>query len=259
MKTRVIILTALLVLLGGPALANAEAETGHALFFSANQDFREGNFEKAAQKYESLVKSGKAGGGVYYNLGNARFRQNRLGEAILNYQRARLFMPRDRDLLHNLRFAMDKRRNPPDSEAEEARKGILPNFSGRESFLLFAAVNAAFFLALALRFWVRREWTYYLVAALGISWISAGLFAGAKYWDFRKDSACVITAPRVEVRSGPSQRETVLFTLNEGALADGEREESGFRLIRISPDKRGWVPVGASPGIRHDERKARLF
>ncbi|MBI5844583.1 MAG: tetratricopeptide repeat protein [Deltaproteobacteria bacterium] len=250
MKIRMTIIAAFAIFLGLVGPAFAASETGHALYFSANRDFRQGNFEQAAEKYESLVKSGRAGGDVYYNLGNTRFRQNRIGEAILNYQRARLFMPRDRDLVHNLRFALDKRLNPPDSLAEEARKGILRNFTDREAFGVFAVINAAFFLALALRLWMRREWTYYLVAALGIAWISTGLFAGAMYWDSRTDKACVITAPKVEVRSGPSLKETVLFTLNEGAMADSERQESGFRLIMISPDKRGWVPARLSPKIR---------
>jgi tetratricopeptide (TPR) repeat protein len=249
MKRAAIILAAfpLFLWLGGWALADSPK----ASFLSADQDYRHENFKAAAEKYQAVIKSGRAGGDVYYNLGNAFFRQGLLGRAILNYERARLFIPRDSDLSFNLRYVLDKRRNPPDSEAEAAMNGFLKNFTVREVFFLFAAVNAAFFLALALRQWVRREWTYYLVAALGIAWISAGIFAGAKYWDVRSDDTCVIVDNHTEVRSGPDSNETVLFSLDEGALVYVERQESGFLLIRVNQDKRGWVRSGSAIRV-HD-------
>ncbi len=253
MKFKAAILAALLFpALLAPSAARAAGGPNQALFFSANQDYKNGDFPAAAKKYEELIRSGTAGGDVHYNLGNTYFRMNRLGDAILQYERARLSMPRDRDLAFNLAFALDKRADSTDAEdaGGVSLGGFLDNFTDREIFWFFAAVNALFFPALALRLKVRGEWTYYLAAALGIAWISAGFFACVKEWNVRTDRTCVVTAQKTAVRSGPSPQETVLFELHAGTLVESERTESGFRLVHLSADKRGWVPVSTVEPIR---------
>ena len=43
---------------------------------------------------------------LFYNLGNACFKSDRLGEAILWYERARLLSPRDEGIGANLHFSL---------------------------------------------------------------------------------------------------------------------------------------------------------
>ena len=60
-------------------------------------------------RYEALVASGleedRESAQLYFNLGNAYFRDHQLGKAILNYERAHLLSPGDSDIRHNLRYA----------------------------------------------------------------------------------------------------------------------------------------------------------
>src|SRR5882724_4891553 len=69
---------------------------------AANQLYDSGKFAEAAAAYEKIEPKTAY---VYYNLGNAWFRQGKLGLAILNYERARRLTPRDPDILANLKFA----------------------------------------------------------------------------------------------------------------------------------------------------------
>ena len=59
--------------------------------------------------YEKVIaehlEKGEESPEIYYNLGNAYFRDNQIGKAILNYNRALLLSPGDSDIRHNLRFA----------------------------------------------------------------------------------------------------------------------------------------------------------
>ena len=71
-------------------------------FKAANQLYDAGKFTEAAAAYEKIEPKTAH---VYYNLGNAWFRQNKLGLAVLNYARARQLAPRDPDILANLKFA----------------------------------------------------------------------------------------------------------------------------------------------------------
>src|SRR5580704_11316947 len=74
-------------------------------FKTANQLYNGGKFAEAAVAYEKIEPKTAH---VYYNLGNAWFRQDKLGLAVLNYARARQLAPRDPDILANLKFAQQR-------------------------------------------------------------------------------------------------------------------------------------------------------
>src|SRR5258706_5484251 len=74
-------------------------------FKAANQLYDAEKFSEAASAYEKLLPKTAH---IYFNLGNACFRQDKLGTAILNYERARRLAPRDPDILANLKFAQQR-------------------------------------------------------------------------------------------------------------------------------------------------------
>src|SRR2546426_6371118 len=71
-------------------------------FKAANALYDAGKFAEAAAAYERVEPKTAS---VYFNLGNAFFRQDKVGLAVLNYERARRLAPRDPDILANLKFA----------------------------------------------------------------------------------------------------------------------------------------------------------
>ena len=74
------------------------------LFADANQQYADGNYAEAASMYEQVLQENPAAE-VYYNLGNARFKQGELAQAILAYERCLRLNPRMKDARHNLEFA----------------------------------------------------------------------------------------------------------------------------------------------------------
>ncbi len=81
------------------------AEDAGAFFVQANAQYQAQRYDEAIAGYEQILKSGHEGGALYYNLGNAYFKRKELGKAILNYERALDFIPRDPDLRANYYFA----------------------------------------------------------------------------------------------------------------------------------------------------------
>src|SRR6266702_1528366 len=73
----------LCVILTFSVLAQSDAD-----FAKANQDYAQGNFKEAISGYETLVRSGQWSANLFYDLGNAYFRTDAFGHAILNYARA---------------------------------------------------------------------------------------------------------------------------------------------------------------------------
>jgi tetratricopeptide (TPR) repeat protein len=220
----------------------------NALFLQANQDYKNGRFDEAASGYEKLVGLGAGTGDILYNIGNCNLRQNRLGEAVLYYERAKILMPRDPDLDFNLRFAEDKRLDH--TEEESSLLGWLSYFSLAELFWAFAAVHVMFCLAVTIRMRRRAEWNYYVVIALFILWGMSGFFCAARWQGTAYDDRAVVTAPEAEVRAGPDEKETLLFSLHAGTIVKNEREEGNWRLVTLPPEKRGWAEKAAITPIR---------
>ena len=84
------------------------------LFADANAQYAEGNYAEAAIQYEQILAELPSTSVanlpsdyavVYYNLGNAYFKQGELAQSILAYERALRLQPSFKDAKHNLLFA----------------------------------------------------------------------------------------------------------------------------------------------------------
>ncbi|MDY6854067.1 MAG: tetratricopeptide repeat protein [Thermodesulfobacteriota bacterium] len=218
---------------------------GYDLFFQANQDYKEGAYEKAATAYEELIQDRVVGGAVYYNLGNCYFRMNRLGKAILNYERSRYLMPRDPDLDFNLRHSKEMTKDKIEESSSFPLFQWIDYFSLAEVFWVFVILNILFWAVLLMRLWINSEWGFYMVICLGIVWVIIGVSSTMKWYRETHDKRAVIITPQMDVHSGPDERETVLFKLHEGAMVMHEREEEDWALIFLSSEKRGWAKAGS--------------
>ena len=77
------------VLLAALPLAAAAQGSGDLEAMTAtNALYEDGLYEQAARSYQQLADKGYDDPALYYNLGNAYFKQGDLGRAILNYLRA---------------------------------------------------------------------------------------------------------------------------------------------------------------------------
>jgi len=245
-----VILIALLTILR--PLAGAGEGTAEERLFEANRAYRDGRFQDAMQGYESLASEGRAGGHVFYNLGNAYFRLGRLGKAILNYERARLLIPRDADLDFNLGQARARVVDmaPESGTFVDSAFFWVDSLSLREAFLGFAVLNVIFWGLLLIRLSVRSEWSYYAVLLVLVFWLLAGISFGLKWYRVSWDHRAVVLEREVPVRAGPDKGDTVLFNLHEGTVVVRERNEGSWSLISLGDQRRGWLPTRSVEGIK---------
>ncbi|MCU0822853.1 MAG: SH3 domain-containing protein, partial [Spirochaetes bacterium] len=108
-------------------------------------------------------------------------------------------------------------------------------------FWIFIIINIAFWTSLIIRLFVKEEWVFYSLIIALVLWTVACISFGKKWYDISGDNRAVITAGETDVLSGPESGDTVLFKLHEGAEVYFEREESGWFLISLPDNKRGWV------------------
>ena len=232
----------------------AQPNGWEALFFRANEAFKEGHYQDAIDGYEQLIQKGHENGHIYYNLGNGYFRLNQLGKAILNYERARILIPRDADLNFNLRLARDQIQDAIAESQGFIQMAFfwLDALSLQEVFWGFGILNVLFWGILLIRLIYPSEWNYYLSFVFLVLFLIGGTSFGLKWYQVRTDGRAVILEKEVNILSGPDIQDTVLFKLHEGSIVHYERSEDGWVLIHLPDKKRGWVEAESIEPIKRD-------
>jgi len=253
MKWNALMIAVLMLLVQGTALVSAEpVHDREALFFKANEAYRAERFQEAAQTYEQLIDSGPVGGDVYYNLGNCYVKLHRFGPALLNYERAHVLIPRDADLAYNSNYTMKQTLDKiwPERHFLDNTFFWTDSLTLLETGMVFAVINVLLWTLLLIRLWRRSEWSFYALLVCTAVWFVSGAALGWKWYALAHDSRAVVVVDEARVLAGPDPQDTLLFKLHDGAMVVRERRESGWELIRVSKDKRGWIRADQLSAIR---------
>jgi tetratricopeptide (TPR) repeat protein len=238
-KTTAVVLLMLLLPMAAHAVTKAEADSAYV----------HGQYQQAITQYEALLKQG-ASADLYYNLGNAYYRTENIPEAVLNYERALLLSPGDRDIRFNLQIARSKTFDKivPESEMFFVTwYRSLVSMMSVDGWARTALVALALTIILLLvylfseRIWLRKAGFFGGVALL-LLFVGANIFAWQQKTDLLNRKGAIIFAPSVTVKSTPAANGTDLFILHEGTkvvITDGSMKE--WKEIRLADGKEGWI------------------
>jgi tetratricopeptide (TPR) repeat protein len=241
----------LLVLWGLARVAPAFATTPAELFQGANSAYEQGKFKEAAEAYEQILGYGVADPRVLYNLANADFKLGRLGPAILNYERALRLDPSDQDARDNLELARGQIRDrveeveiPYPVKVVQDALDTVPIDALSTIFLGLYVVTCAFLGSLPVTTGqTRRRLLGYAAAAIGlVTLLSAG--ALAESIRIRTEDRAIVMTDKVDVLSGPSAENTVLFTVHEGTRLEVRNRRDGWYQVSLPNAMSGWIPSG---------------
>lgn len=216
-----------MIVLFGLAAALA-ASTG-----AFNEALAAGDLDGADAAIRGTLDAGAYTSDVYYNLGNLRYRQDRLPEAVLAWRCAAALAPRDPDVRANLDIA--RRKLPDHFDVEPVTPAWAPwqrALTPAEGEWVGAALAGGALLALGLGGARAR-----VPAGLGLTlgaWVCAGALAA--------DAALpvgVLQAPATATSDlgGGS----TLFTLSAGAEVQLVDQGGGQLLVALPDGRRGWV------------------
>ncbi len=223
-------------------------------FEQGNQHYIDGEYDKAITEYEKIVAAGYQSPELYYNLGNAYFRQGQLGQAIMNYIRARRLAPRDDDIRANLQFArqytIDKIEVTQQTILLDYINDFFDSFSLSEITWVAAILYVITVMIVLVRYVYRRFRipTPVFVVVLGL-FLVAAIFTAVKLDRDVLTRKGVVLAQQAEVRSGPGQDFSTKFTAHAGLTFNIEREESGYYWVNFENRLKGWIPKSVAAEI----------
>lgn len=249
----IVFVMGLFALLPGVVLAQAPVSPTEAMR-AANQSYEEGKYAEAAEIYETMVNAGVVDEIVYFNLGNAYYKQGDLGRAILNYRRAQVIDPRDSAAAENLTIARLQTLDQIDATNVNPFSNLV-QYVEEWLTLREAAVLALFlwwivslFVVAAILSRRLRKYCLWVAGILGI-FLLAGIFSMAnRYYTRQTTPEAVVVATEVDVTSGPGTADqyVIEFNLHSGAEVLITDQRPGWRNIALSGnDFKGWVPAEA--------------
>lgn len=238
------------MLLASPA--KADESTDFEAFISANLLYEDGNFEEAARSYEHLARLGYQDATLYYNLGNAYYRMEDTGRALLNYLRARRLAPYDDDIEANLALVRDSVGAPGSSKQRPApilvqfadwAPWVSSNAAAAVSLISWLAVWAVVLTLVWLRTtrhsaWLRRAAISAAFALVIFGCLTAGNHLSREYWS----QTGVIVAQSSDVLEAPNTRARVEINLDAGREVSIMETRSGWtRIMLPRTELEGWV------------------
>ena len=238
-KASALIALLLLLPLGASAQTKSEADSAYAA----------GHYQKAVAIYEQLLNQG-ASADLYYNLGNAYYRSENITRAVLNYERALLLSPGDRDIRFNLQLARSKTIDKivPESEMFFVTwYHSLVNLMSVDGWAMTAIVSLALLIVLFLIYlfseqvWLRKV-GFFGGFALLLVFVLSNIFANAQKQELLHRKGAIVVASSVAVKSTPARNGTDLFILHEGTkvvITDGSMKD--WKEIRLADGKEGWI------------------
>lgn len=214
--------------------------------------YTDGNFTKAIDAYSQILKGGQTSAALEYNLGNAYFKVDQVGQSILHLERAYKLSPRDGDIQFNLNYVKLYRQDQLDLPARSVLVERFESFRKVFTGCELALTTLIFWIFLVVSFviyWHGRgkrygKQVFYIFLTATIMFILAGGWSLDRY---RLDSQkqIVILETEVQIHSAPVESSKVLFVLHEGMEGTVKSQTDAWFEINLADGKTGWVQTNA--------------
>ncbi len=209
------------------------------------------NYKEAIVNYEQLVKDGFKSYQLYYNLGNAYFRNNQLGKAIYYYELARKINPNDEDVRINLGIASAKTVDKIDAKENffisAVKSNVLSSFTTQSwawfSILTLGVACVLFFVFVSSKSIGVKRFTFTLSCLLLITFAITYALGYSALKSKSENKFAIITSKEIKIMNEPTVSASSKFSLHEGTKIRVVENNGDWLLIKLDNGNEGWVKV----------------
>lgn len=244
------VVTVVTLLLSLGASMNIHAKDLDSLWTAGVQAYTDGKFSDASAAWTSIEESGQKSAKLYYNLGNAWFKQGNYPKAILNYERALRLDPSYSDARYNLEFTS----NFVQDKIEPVPEFILKSVARKVCYVMGSNAWAVIFLVLLAAALVmgllfllgssvgKRRAGFYCGIVLLLLSAGALSFSIWQKSDSVKTDTAIVMSPVSSVKSSPSSGSSKdLFVIHEGTKVTILDEVGSWKNIALADGRQGWI------------------
>ncbi len=220
---------------------------------NADTEYKKGNYQQAIKDYESLLKAGESSE-LYYNLGNAYYRTDNITKAVLNYERALMLDPGNRDIRFNLQFARSKTIDkivPANEMFFVTWYKAIVNYISVDHWGSMGICSICLVVVLLLVYLFSSTSSIRKVGFFGagffvVLFLLSNLFAWQQKRQYDNRTGAVVISSSVAIKKTPVVSSSDEFILHEGTRVEvKDKTMPGWRLVTIGDGREGWIPANS--------------
>lgn len=215
----------------------------------AEKLYSEKKYKEVIETYETILKEGLVSYKLYYNLGNAYYKNNELGKAIYNYELANKLQPNNKDVKTNLRIANEKTIDKIESKENffigVLKSGLVNSLSTNgwawlSIFSLTGSLVLAFLFFTTKHLFLKRI-GFFLSALSFIVFIGSMLLGFTAINDKQVINFAVIINHESKIHEEPTLDSKSKFNLHEGTKVNVLDTNTDWTNIKLENGNEGWI------------------
>lgn len=216
-------------------------------FSQANKFYEEQQYDSAITYYQRITESGVSNSAVFFNLGNAYFRTDKIGLAILNYEKAKRLAPDDSDIEANIHFAnmhtVDRTPVPQRSFLASILWRLHTLFSLKQQLWVLFAILMLSSIMFSFSLFAGHNVRLWLIYGISLSLLfilTLGVSVGIKIHERESVKYAVVLHKAVDAVNQP-RGSKVLFNAHEGTRFRIRKRQGSWVLVSLPNGASGWV------------------
>lgn len=223
----------------------------------ADRAYGNDDFAAAVELYKQAIEEYGPSAERYYNLGNAYYRCDSIGMALVNYERALRLDPTNNDIIDNLEFVNDKTtdrlqltKSFVSNTADKITGGFHPNalaWIGMAAFVLALAGVATYFFASNVTL---RKVSFFGAGILLVLCVAINILAYRNAMRIMSTDRAIIVSKSVMLSTTPrtpKDRSEEAMLLHEGTkvtLLDSiNTGHDKWYDVKVDDNNRAWIPA----------------
>lgn len=228
------------------------SDDASTLFSKGNTLYAKGQYKEALVAYQQLVSQGYQSAAVYFNMGNASYKNDDIASAVLYYEKAHKLAPGDDDINYNLKYVNFKTVDKIDEVPEFFVTRWWHNFIQAFSTGALAAWSIIFVLLgsvfLILYFFAGtaglKRASFYSAILLFFIGVIAVFMANRQLSYYEDHPGAIVFSPSVNVKSSPTDQANTLFVIHDGTKVNVLDNSNGWTKIGLANGNVGWIKQG---------------
>lgn len=227
------------------------AQDAMTLAHKGDDHYRNGEYTEAIECYEQVLSIGMTSAELHYNLAGAYYRNNQIGMAILNYERALRIQPSMKDAKENLTLAesrtIDNISPVPQfffARWYNALCHAMPPATWRIIWIVLLSLLCISFIVFQAGHSIKTKKTSLICGTISLLLL---LFASTLLLStthkYNAHSEAIIIDPTITVKSSPENNSVDKLLLHEGTKVTILDELNGWYKIRIADGTTGWCDL----------------
>ncbi|MBK53084.1 MAG: hypothetical protein CMG58_00450 [Candidatus Marinimicrobia bacterium] len=207
--------------------------------------YRNSNYQLAVQKLEDILKHNWESPQLYYNLGNAYFRQKNVAGSVWAYEKCLSLNPSHSDAKYNLSLAnlnvIDKIDLPELPIYLKWYETIRNYFNLQEWISVFVSSLLILSVLIALRKFLRQNWLHKIETFLIIELIIALFICIHSYLDTQANPLGIIYDQIVIAYSEPNEYSSKIVEVHEGLKVKILTHQEDWVNFELLDGTVGWI------------------